>query len=960
VVLLTRSADLPRLLVEKGPDRGKSVTVVVGAQIVAGRDKDANLQLSDNMASRRHFLIASKGSIFGLKDLDSANGTLVNGRKAEGAHRLVFGDSIQVGETLISWLPDEQTDTQGGLIGQQIGGYRIEERLGRGAMGTVYKATQLSLGRTVALKVLAQDLVKDEKFCEMFIKEARAAGSLNHPNIIQVYDVGEESGQYFFSMEFASKGSVLEELGSKKSIGMPRAVKVIKDACNALDYAERKGLVHRDIKPDNLMVTEDNSVKLGDLGLAMSTQELQAEQDGVFGTPHYIAPEQAMGKPIDHRADIYALGATFYRMLTGRTLFTGATVKEILKKQVREPHPAITEHVPDCPQAISRIIDRMLAKNPVERYQHAQEIITDLSDWENLAARKAGAPGMAFGERPAGLGAEQSQHLAQINANKKLMIMGIAALVAILAAVFSVWYFVIRDEGAVATNTANTVATNTGNGSAANSTDVRLPPEVEEANGKIDAALNIVDFLVGSGVPKVGELKKAISELETALAENPRASDAKRKLATDKLDALKTQHDQLSKGATAVGEEWQDAFRDCEGKIKEFQYKAGGAIVEAFIKKYELSANEEILKVVEDAKDYFLVQYPASARNHLDNFRKSMLREIDDAKKSQDAALRAATAESVLGRVRDAETACDDEFYKGSLKKLGDDIDRELAIFKKQANDAEKKAIKEAFARCSTALAVVLETCRREVAKGDFKQVQQHTADFELSNSDYIAYKDREQFRPIVDDLNRRADQLKLEQQSLARLVSLDALPDVVDTNALLKDHPWPEDVARFLGGAKHMLILTVKQQVENLQWSMDIYDGRNPNPRKLSANDLDTREERVALASAITHLVTYHDGALAKLMQPVFKDGPPVLVGLFAWMAEMEAYEAAQPLIEHAWNNLPSADASRALVREYYAWGLLGKASALSARGDRAGAQLLINKLESEFADTRANKGRK
>jgi serine/threonine protein kinase len=960
VVSLTRRFSLPRLLVEKGPDRGKSVTVIVGAQIVAGRDKDANLQLSDNMASRRHFLIASKGSIFGLKDLESANGTLVNGRKAEGAHRLAFGDSIQVGETLISWLPDEQTDTQGGLIGQQIGGYRIEERLGRGAMGTVYKATQLSLGRTVALKVLSQDLVKDQKFCEMFVKEARAAGSLNHPNIIQVYDVGDEGGQYFFSMEFAGKGSVLEELGNKKSIGMPRAVRVIKDACNALDYAERKGLVHRDIKPDNLMVTEDSTVKLGDLGLAMSTQELQAEQDGVFGTPHYIAPEQAMGKPIDHRADIYALGATFYRMLTGRTLFTGATVKEILKKQVREPHPPITEHVPDCPQAIARIIDRMLAKNPAERYQHAQEIVTDLSDWENLAARKAGAPGMAFGERPAGLSAEQSQHLAQINANKKLLITGIVALVAILAAVFSVWYFVIRDPSVIATNTTNTVATNTGNTPANNSTDVQVPQDVKDANEKIQAALNIVDFLVGSGTPKIGELQKAISELETALAENPRASDEKRKLATDRLDALKTLNDQLSKGATAVAEEWQNAFRDCEGKIKEFQYKAAGAIVETFIKKYELSTNEEILKIVEDAKDYFLVQYPASARNHIENFRKTMLREIDDAKKDQDAALRAATAESVLGRVRDAETVCDDEFYKASLKKLGDDIERELAIFKKQATEAEKKAIDEAFARCGVALDAVLEACRREVAKGDFKQVQQHTADFELSNGDYIAYKDREQFKPIVEDLKRRADQLKLEQQSLVKLVGLGALPDIIETNSLLKDHPWPDDVAKFLGGAKHVLSLTVKTGIENQQWSLEVNDGRNPTPRKLSANDFDTREERLALAGAITHLLTHHEGALATLMQPVAKDGPPVLVGLFAWMAELEAYEAAFPLIEHAWNNLPAADPSRALVREYYAWGLLGKASALSARGDRAGAQLLINKLESEFADTRANKGRK
>ncbi|MHC4840389.1 MAG: protein kinase domain-containing protein, partial [Planctomycetota bacterium] len=483
---------MPRLLVEKGPDRGKSLNVTPGRPLVAGRDSSVDLQLSDNMSSRKHFKIANKGEQWGLIDLKSANGTLVNGKKSDGAVRLQIGDSIQVGETLISFLADEKED-RSGLIGQQIGGYRIEERLGRGAMGTVYKATQLSLNRTIALKVLSPDLVKDEKFCQMFVKEARAAGGLNHPNIVQVYDVGDEAGQYFFSMEYAQKGSVLEEMGKGGALDMPRALEVIKQTCAALDYAERKGLVHRDIKPDNLMVMEDGAVKLGDLGLAMSGQELESEQEGVFGTPHYIAPEQAMGKPIDHRADIYALGATFYRMVSGRTLYTGTTVKEILKKQVREPHEPITEHVPDCPQAISNVIDRMLAKEPAERYQHGSDILNDIANYEALSSRQSGVMSTAFGQRPTGITAHQSQQIAEMNAKRNLIVALAAAVFAVAAAGVSLYVFVFSDDGPRHNNSVaeanNTSSSN--NPPANNSGDntPSIPPEVKRANEQLNTAL---------------------------------------------------------------------------------------------------------------------------------------------------------------------------------------------------------------------------------------------------------------------------------------------------------------------------------------------------------------------------------------------------------------------------------------------------------------------------------------
>lgn len=947
---------MPRLLVEKGPDRGKSVTVTVGGQVVAGRDKEASLQLSDSMASRRHFLIASKGSIFGLKDLNSANGTLVNGRKADGAHKLQYGDSIQVGETLISWLADETGDKHGGLIGQQIGGYRIEERLGRGAMGTVYKATQLSLGRTVALKVLAQDLVKDEKFCEMFVKEARAAGSLNHPNIIQVYDVGDEDNNYFFSMEYASKGSVLEELSNVKGIPMSRAVKIIKDACAALDYAERKGLVHRDIKPDNLMVTEDDSVKLGDLGLAMSTQELQAEQDGVFGTPHYIAPEQAMGKPIDHRADIYALGATFYRMLTGKTLYTGATVKEILKKQVREPHKPITDHMPDCPQAIARIIDRMLVKNPAERYQHASEVMQDLADWENLATRKAATTGAAFAERPGKLTPDSSQELYQVKQRQKLMIAAIVAFVAVCAAGYTIYSFAFSDDPAanntpvVTENAENTAVANNGGSS-------ELPQEVRAANEKMKEAFGVVNFLTSKGDPTIKELNDAISELENALAANPKASTDIRDRAVERMKELAEQRDNMSDTAASVQDEWDETVRESIRLIKEFKYAEAGKIIDAFIKKHENTTNNEIANIVERAKTYFGGTHGVEIQNHIDTLRLEVDRDMKDAL-ALEPLPRVTRVEEVLQRVRDAEAACDDKYYTSIFTEKAEQIERELVIFRRQAKTAEQAALSDAFGRASASLQKALLACRLDILKGDFKNVAKRLNDWAAGDTDYKAHKDTETFKPLSEDIVRRREQTEQQHRALLKLAGGSVLPDIIETSKLLKNHPWPSEVADFLGGAQAFFTLDVESRIDDEQWSLTIFIDGRPTTRKPS--DIDTPAERRAFVAGIVHLLKNYSGALDTMMQPVTPGGPPALVGLFAWMAEMEAFEAAFPIIEYAWTNISGSDPARAVVREYYAWGLAGLANALNAKGDKVGANARIAELESKFADTRANKGRK
>lgn len=400
---------MPQLVVEKGNDRNDRVRIQPGDRIVVGRDAAAHLRLRDTMTSRKHFAIIAEGRAFVVKDLESANGTFLNGKRI-ATERLNIGDRIQVGETLMSFLNDDEASNKGGLIGKEVAGYRIEERLGRGAMGTVYRATQTSLDRTVALKILAPELVKNQSFIDMFLREARACAKLNHPNIIQVYDVNNYKGVYFFSMEYVSNGSVQERIANGATLPTLEAIPMVVDACQALDYAERKSIVHRDIKPDNLFLDGDNRVKIGDLGLAHSMDDDETSgQKGVFGTPHYIAPEQALGDPVDHRADIYALGCTFFRMLTGRTAYLGDNVQEILRKQVKEPPPYASEVNEAVPRFVADIVYKMMAKLREDRYQHALEIIPDLERCQrNLTARapastprRGHAPTSQQGMRPA-------------------------------------------------------------------------------------------------------------------------------------------------------------------------------------------------------------------------------------------------------------------------------------------------------------------------------------------------------------------------------------------------------------------------------------------------------------------------------------------------------------------------------------------------------------------------------
>jgi hypothetical protein len=395
---------MPKLIVEKGRNKGTTLALEPGKPYILGRSDQVSMTLLDPQASRQHVEVRVDNGSIKVKDLNSSNGTLLNGTALVGGavNDAKPGDSIQVGEMVLSILPDEQTSKSGGLIGKTVGGYRVEERIGRGGMGTVYKATQLSLNRTVALKILAAEYMKDPAFVEQFVAEARAAGQLNHPHIVQVYDVGSDKGLYYFSMEYAEKGSLGEQVQGGKRLEPKEATRAILDIAKALEFAQRHGIVHQDIKPDNMMVNADGVVKLGDLGLARHQSE--TGKDEVFGSPSYIAPEQAQGLAIDFRADLYALGGSYYRLITGERTHTGNSVPEIIQKQIDNDPQPVKSLAPETPQPIVDLIDQLLLKDPAARAASTREVVERLEDLllrldtNTLGDSRVGAAGVAGGE----------------------------------------------------------------------------------------------------------------------------------------------------------------------------------------------------------------------------------------------------------------------------------------------------------------------------------------------------------------------------------------------------------------------------------------------------------------------------------------------------------------------------------------------------------------------------------
>ena len=312
-----------------------------------------------------------------IKDLGSHGGTRINGETVTGA-RLRPGDRIDLGTVSLEFVDSSGPRPKpkaASSASRRLGGFRIEERLGKGGMGEVLAAVQESLDRKVALKLLNRRLGADEDFVRRFQAEARAAAALNHPNVVHVYDVGVVDGQHYLAMEFMAGGTLEGRLAKSGPIPSSEVVTILQQIAQALIYAEGRGIVHRDIKPDNLMVDAAGTVKLADLGLATTSEAEHQEGDQrILGTPHFMAPEQARGGKVDQRSDLYALGGTAYRLLTGHTPFEGQSTRDILRAHFTEPAQAPSLRVPAVPPGLDEVVLRLLAKEPEQRFQSARQL----------------------------------------------------------------------------------------------------------------------------------------------------------------------------------------------------------------------------------------------------------------------------------------------------------------------------------------------------------------------------------------------------------------------------------------------------------------------------------------------------------------------------------------------------------------------------------------------------------
>jgi len=266
------------------------------------------------------------------------------------------------------------------MKGQKINDrYQIIKSIGEGGMANVYLAYDTILDRDVAVKVLRGDLANDEKFVRRFQREALNASSLSHPNIVEVYDVGEDNGQYFIVMEYIDGKNLKDLLKKRGKLTTTEVVDIMSQIADGLSVAHDSYIIHRDIKPQNIMILENGLVKITDFGIAMAMNATQLTQtNSVMGSVHYLPPEQASGKGSTLKSDIYSMGILMYELLTGTLPYRGDNAVEIALKHLKEPFPSIREELPDLPQSVENIILKSAAKNPKNRYNDAREMYEDL------------------------------------------------------------------------------------------------------------------------------------------------------------------------------------------------------------------------------------------------------------------------------------------------------------------------------------------------------------------------------------------------------------------------------------------------------------------------------------------------------------------------------------------------------------------------------------------------------
>lgn len=296
--------------------------------------------------------------------------------------------------------------------GSYLGHYRLVEKIDEGGMGAVFKAHEAALDRFVAVKVLSPQMAKDAEFVHSFLREARAVAAMNHPNIIQIYFIGQHDEFIYFAMELV-EGHAFDRLMRAKNPTPKEWLGYIRQAALGLQYAQNHGVIHRDVKPANLILNELGMVKVTDFGLARNTSaapEAASSAADTMGTPEYMSPEEAAGDPVDHRSDIYSLGATLYHLLAGKPAFSGSSGTEVMMHQMHTPLPSVRKINPQVPQSVAGVVEKCMAKKPEARFQTYDDLIRGIDDALNKKpATRVHVPqptsGATFKPQPKGPGA---------------------------------------------------------------------------------------------------------------------------------------------------------------------------------------------------------------------------------------------------------------------------------------------------------------------------------------------------------------------------------------------------------------------------------------------------------------------------------------------------------------------------------------------------------------------------
>ncbi len=430
---------MARLVMER---EGRTQEYELADETTIGRSSGNTIRVPTGKASRQHARILRDNGGFTIEDLKSSNGTLVNDKKIAAKTRLASGDIIRIGDAQFHFI-DKVEDP---LIGTHLDKYHILERLGAGGMGSVYRAKQVSLGRDVAIKVMRPDLLDKPGFADNFRREAQLAASLQHPNIIGIYDFGRENDVCFFSMEFVDGENLMDRLQRAQVLPAEEVMAFAAQVVAALDYAHGKRILHQDIKPQNLMVDRAGRIKIADFGLARMMQYGENATGPTMGTPQYVPPEVVRRSPPDPRSDIYSLAATMFHLLTGRPPYNAGNASEIVRRHLEDPVPDPRSVRADVPDALAELVMRGLSKDPARRPATAAEFRQTLEELRQGGSVPAATPGAGAPPTPRRVtekmpGSSATDSLPRVRGTRTPLIAGIVIAVGVLALLVGLFFY---------------------------------------------------------------------------------------------------------------------------------------------------------------------------------------------------------------------------------------------------------------------------------------------------------------------------------------------------------------------------------------------------------------------------------------------------------------------------------------------------------------------------------------